>query len=72
MQARATQLLTELEIKSLLIRERYYRDTSQWENLRTSYHSDASHTSIKITWYSTHPKANQISPPHHLPKLTIL
>lgn len=43
--------LTEQQIKSLLVRERYYRDTAQWENLRNSYHPDVSKTAIKITWY---------------------
>jgi hypothetical protein len=42
--------LTESEIKSLLVRERYYRDTNQWEKLRSSYHPDASKTHIDITW----------------------
>ncbi|KAL2836401.1 hypothetical protein BJY01DRAFT_222017 [Aspergillus pseudoustus] len=41
----------EFEIKSLLVRERYYRDTNQWEKLRASYHPDASRTQIDITWY---------------------
>ncbi|KAL2784640.1 hypothetical protein BJX64DRAFT_286420 [Aspergillus heterothallicus] len=43
--------LTESEIKSLLVRERYYRDTNQWEKLRSSYHPDASRTHIDITWF---------------------
>lgn len=43
--------LVEQQIKSLLVRERYYRDTAQWENLRNSYHPDVSKTGIKITWY---------------------
>ncbi|KAJ5833626.1 hypothetical protein N7474_001937 [Penicillium riverlandense] len=43
--------LTEQQIKSLLVRERYYRDTAQWENLRDSYHPDVSKTAIKITWF---------------------
>lgn len=40
----------ELQIKSLLVRERYYRDTCQWEKLRAAYHPDPSRTHIKITW----------------------
>lgn len=40
----------EIEIKSLLVRERYYRDTCQWEKLRGCYHPDASKTSISISW----------------------
>ena len=47
---RAEKLLTELEIKNLLVRERYYRDSQQWEKLRSCYHSDTSKTNIKITW----------------------
>ncbi|PYH77646.1 hypothetical protein BO82DRAFT_386526 [Aspergillus uvarum CBS 121591] len=38
-------------IQSLLIRERYYRDTNQWAKLRSSYHPDTSKTRIDITWY---------------------
>ena len=45
------QLMDEIEIKSLLVRERYYRDTCQWQKLRESYHPDASKTSIDISWY---------------------
>ncbi|CAI7670863.1 unnamed protein product [Penicillium pancosmium] len=44
-------LATEQQIKSLLIRERYYRDTCQWEKLRGSYHPDASQTHIEISWF---------------------
>lgn len=40
----------EFEIKSLLLRERYYRDTQQWDKLRNCYHSEPSNTSIKISW----------------------
>ena len=43
-------LLTELEIKGLLVRERYYRDTCQWSKLRESWHPDSSKTNVKITW----------------------
>jgi hypothetical protein len=46
----ADEWLTELEIKSLLVRERYYRDTAQWQKLRESYHPDASKTHINISW----------------------
>jgi hypothetical protein len=42
--------LTEAEIKSLVVRERYYRDTCQWEKLRNSYHPDPAKTHIEITW----------------------
>ncbi|GJN75825.1 hypothetical protein PLICBS_009931 [Purpureocillium lilacinum] len=43
---------TEWEISSLLTRERYYRDTNQWQKLRECFHPDASRTSIKITWFN--------------------
>lgn len=45
-----SQVMDEIEIKSLLIRERYYRDTGQWEKLRGSYHPNPSKTSIDISW----------------------
>lgn len=45
------KLLNEMEIKSLLVRERYYRDTCQWENLRQCYHADPTKTLIDISWY---------------------
>ncbi|KAL4809154.1 hypothetical protein BDV18DRAFT_95084 [Aspergillus unguis] len=41
----------ECEIRSLLVRERYYRDTAQWAKLRDAWHPDASKTRIKISWY---------------------
>ncbi|KAJ6007655.1 hypothetical protein N7540_011631 [Penicillium herquei] len=43
--------LAQLQIQSLLVQERYYRDTAQWENLRNSYHPDASKTAINISWF---------------------
>lgn len=48
---RSNHLIHELTIKSLLIRERYYRDSAQWEKLRQSYHPDASKTLLNISWY---------------------
>ncbi|KAJ5096627.1 hypothetical protein N7456_007348 [Penicillium angulare] len=45
------RILTEAQIKSLLVRERYYRDTCQWKSLRDCYHPDASKTRIDITWF---------------------
>jgi hypothetical protein len=42
--------LVEAQIKSLLVRERYYRDTCQWQKLRDCYHPDALKTHIEITW----------------------
>lgn len=46
-------LLQELEIKSLLCRERYYRDTAQWQKLRDCYHPDAGNTRVEISWYGS-------------------
>ncbi|KAE8332946.1 hypothetical protein BDV39DRAFT_215935 [Aspergillus sergii] len=45
------RILTEAQIKSLLVRERYYRDTCQWKELRDCYHPDTSKTHIEITWF---------------------
>ncbi|KAK5046467.1 hypothetical protein LTR84_008270 [Exophiala bonariae] len=49
---RLEHVLDDLEIKSLLIRERYYRDTCQWDKLRSCYHPDASKTFIDISWFT--------------------
>ena len=46
------EILAEAAIKSLVIRERYCRDSGQWQKLRDCYHPDASKTMIDITWYS--------------------
>lgn len=40
----------ESQIKSAVVLERYYRDNGMWNDLRKSYHPDASKTEIKITW----------------------
>ncbi|KAH6659154.1 hypothetical protein BKA67DRAFT_666021 [Truncatella angustata] len=39
----------EARIASLLKRERYYRDTRQWDKLRKCYHPDASKTRIAVS-----------------------
>lgn len=44
------QLKDELEVRSLLTRERWYRDSCQFEKLRGCYHSDATKTKIDISW----------------------
>ena len=44
-------VLEELGIRSLLCRERYYRDTAQWQKLRDCYHPDAAKTRVEISWY---------------------
>ena len=45
------KLLAQLEIESLVKRERYCRDTWQWEKLRGSWHPDTEHTFVKLSWY---------------------
>lgn len=45
--------LDEARIAALLVRERYYRDTSDWQKMRDSYHPDNSKTWVNITWYDT-------------------
>ncbi|EAA59564.1 hypothetical protein AN7910.2 [Aspergillus nidulans FGSC A4] len=45
-------MATEIaEITNLLKRERYYRDTAQWELCRDAYHPDASMTYIDVSWF---------------------
>jgi hypothetical protein len=44
------RIIDEIEIKSLLVRERFYRDTFQWQKLRNSYHNDAAKTTINVSW----------------------
>jgi hypothetical protein len=44
-------VLAESEIRGVLIRERFYRDSSQWTKMRDCYHPDASLTLIDISWY---------------------
>lgn len=44
-------LLTQFQIQTLLVQERYYRDTSQWEKLRQCWHPDPTQTNVKISWY---------------------
>ena len=43
-------VLAESEISLLVIKERYYRDTAQWELMREAYHPDASKTWVDIQW----------------------
>ena len=45
------KLLAQLEIESLLKRERYYRDTWQWEKMRDVWHPDTELTLVKLSWY---------------------
>ncbi|KAI0156817.1 hypothetical protein GGR57DRAFT_501206 [Xylariaceae sp. FL1272] len=44
------QLLTELEVKSLVVKERYYRDYAQYTELREAWHPDTNKTHIQISW----------------------
>jgi hypothetical protein len=44
------RMFDQFQIKSLHVRERYYRDTSQWQKLRDSFHPDANKTKINISW----------------------
>ncbi|KAE8370740.1 hypothetical protein BDV27DRAFT_140330 [Aspergillus caelatus] len=46
-----TEVSDELSIKYLLFKERYNRDTNQWQKLRNSYHPNPSKTHIEITWF---------------------
>lgn len=43
-------ILAESEIRSLLTKERYYRDVGEWEKLRDCYHPDSAETLIKVSW----------------------
>jgi hypothetical protein len=42
--------LDEMAIKALVTKERYYRDSAQFDALRDCYHPDAPQTFIDITW----------------------
>ncbi|KAL2783000.1 hypothetical protein BJX66DRAFT_345343 [Aspergillus keveii] len=44
-------LLDELAIQTLILRERFARDTGQWAKLRDAYHPDASRTRIRTMWH---------------------
>ncbi|KFY78183.1 hypothetical protein V501_07760 [Pseudogymnoascus sp. VKM F-4519 (FW-2642)] len=39
------------EIQHILKRERYHRDTAQWDLCRAAFHPDASKTYINVAWY---------------------
>lgn len=39
-----------LAIASLLKRERFYRDTAQWDLCRATFHPDAAETYINVAW----------------------
>jgi len=44
--------LERLKIEQIVVTERYARDTSQWDKLRSFWHPDNSQTSLKISWFS--------------------
>ncbi|CAM1503638.1 Fc.00g012290.m01.CDS01 [Cosmosporella sp. VM-42] len=44
--------IADIDIRNLLVKERFYRDSYQWKKLRDCYHPDASQTNIKITWFN--------------------
>lgn len=39
------------DIIALLKRERYHRDTAQWDLCRAAFHPDAEQTYIDVSWY---------------------
>ncbi|KAK5217829.1 hypothetical protein LTR72_009492 [Exophiala xenobiotica] len=45
------QAMEESQIRSILIWERYYRDTSQFDKMRKMYHPDGQKTKVYITWH---------------------
>ena len=42
-----------MAIANLLKRERYYRDTAQWDLCRDSFHPDAAVTYINVVWLAS-------------------
>lgn len=48
--SRLERAVNLIEIKDLLCRERYYRDTGNWKGLRDAWHPDSSKTNIDISW----------------------
>ena len=44
------KVLAAAEIQALIISERYYRDSEQWDKLRASWHPDDSKTRVNISW----------------------
>lgn len=39
-----------MAIANLLKRERFYRDTAQWDLCRATFHPDAAATYINVAW----------------------
>ena len=40
-----------MAIASLLKRERFYRDTAQWDLCRATFHPEAALTHINVAWW---------------------
>ncbi|KAL3483971.1 hypothetical protein BJX62DRAFT_230629 [Aspergillus germanicus] len=51
MAQRQQEVIDEADIRFLIGRERYFRDTRRWKELRAAYHPDASRTYVHISWY---------------------
>ncbi|KEF58347.1 uncharacterized protein A1O9_06273 [Exophiala aquamarina CBS 119918] len=47
-----SQSSEDFEIRSLVLRERFYKDTFQWDKWRRTYHDDDEKTWIEIAWIS--------------------
>ncbi|CAD6591691.1 MAG: hypothetical protein ASARMPRED_005554 [Alectoria sarmentosa] len=47
----ATPTADVMAIASSLKRERFYRDTAQWDLCRATFHPDAAETYINVAWY---------------------
>lgn len=41
------------DINALLKRERFHRDTAQWDLCRAAFHPDAEETYIDVSWYAS-------------------
>ena len=50
MDSSAINVVAETEIRSLIMRERLFKDTCQWAKWRSCYHPDASKTHISVSW----------------------
>jgi hypothetical protein len=44
--------LERLKIEQTVVTERYCRDSSQWDKMRSFWHPDSTKTSVKITWFN--------------------
>lgn len=46
------------DITALLKRERFHRDTAQWDLCRAAFHPDAEETYIDVSWYTSKPPSS--------------